>query len=170
MSVSHATVKKGTCKYGSTANTVCMGVRKFSRYWYIPCGHGVARGMTEYDTYVKLSRLSEDEKYLHLSALNEALQDQNLAWGGDEGSSNVVHSNWLWLCFFFLHYWEGQVFAVLLPVCTFYHKWHYLSKYISGCHTTQWIPRLSSRTPEALFNSFSESSFSNLLQQRSHQV
>jgi len=29
MTVSHATVKKGTCKYGSTANTVCMGVRKF---------------------------------------------------------------------------------------------------------------------------------------------
>ena len=84
------------------------------------------------------------KKYLQLSALNAALQDQNLAWGGDEGSSNVVHSNWLWLCFFFLHYWEGQVFAVLLPVCTFYHKWHYLSKYISGCHTTQWIPRLSS--------------------------
>ena len=36
--------------------------------------------MSDYDIYVKLSRLGEAEKFLHLSVLNEALQsDQNLA-------------------------------------------------------------------------------------------
>jgi len=33
----------------------------------------------EHDIYVKWSHLSDNEKCLHLSALNEALQDQNLA-------------------------------------------------------------------------------------------
>ena len=36
--------------------------------------------MSDYEIYVKLSRLGEAEKFLHLSVLNEALQsDQNLA-------------------------------------------------------------------------------------------
>ena len=40
---------------------------------------GLLEDACEYDIYVKSSHLGEDEKYLHLSALNEALQDQNLA-------------------------------------------------------------------------------------------
>lgn len=43
---SHMQRKKGTCRYGSTANTLCMGVRKivFSPDTDRYCGHWVARG------------------------------------------------------------------------------------------------------------------------------
>ena len=80
-------------------------------------------------------------------------------------------------------------FAVLLPVCTFIisgttypstladatphsESLGFLAiMWLVGCaYFKQHMRAFQHCTPEALFNSFSESSFSNLLQQRSHQV